>query len=194
MGMTTLEICPPEWANAHLNGAPLKSATSMDCWALGCVLYHLITSRRLMDDLCDPSWGGIYKRDKVEVLKWIRSLQQTDVDGHLDRMLHAGSGGRLMETATGLLKMLLKVNPTYRYATGVFFADRVNTYASSLHRCNVEKALQHEFISGVHMTTDEAFQVRLIFHPSSKTLAQVPCGRFGSFCKPMYKSRIYARQ
>ena len=45
---TTPEICPPEVAAALLDGRPHQATPSMDLWSLGCVIYHLVVGKPLL--------------------------------------------------------------------------------------------------------------------------------------------------
>ncbi len=77
-GHTTPEICPPEYARYHRDSRRSSSATSikppqsslaMDIWSLGCVLYQLVTRRRLVADLAGWSEEEFNMRSADDAMK-----------------------------------------------------------------------------------------------------------------------------
>jgi len=116
MGNTTLEICAPEMAVALLRNERLHSATSMDIWALGCVLYQMVTQRLLLADL-KPEWKGeVYAQPGAEGLRGVAGLEQAVVDRVLGELLESKKSSRLVQHAGALLRTMLQVDPRKRAA------------------------------------------------------------------------------
>lgn len=87
MGLTSIEICPPEVA-ANMLAMRAKSASvkrltsdySMDSWALGCMLYQMITQSLLLADILGASnRDDVLGRDLHDNLRVWKDVTQEQV-------------------------------------------------------------------------------------------------------------------
>uniref|UniRef100_A0A7S3QWL1 Protein kinase domain-containing protein n=2 Tax=Dunaliella tertiolecta TaxID=3047 RepID=A0A7S3QWL1_DUNTE len=115
-GLTTLEICPPEMSRPLLFKTPheLKSDYSADMWALGCILYEMVTHTQFLTKL-KREWEGRRLDNSMlgEALDLLANLQQSQVDQVIDNLQERKRGRMLVELTSDLMRMLLKVNASH---------------------------------------------------------------------------------
>ncbi|KAF5834183.1 ankyrin repeat-containing domain protein [Dunaliella salina] len=137
-GMTSLEICPPEMARPLLFKTPqeLKSDFAADMWALGCILYEMVTHTQFLTKL-KREWEGrrVDNTMLFEGLDLLANLQQSQVDQVIDTLQERKRGRMLVELTSDLMRMLLKVDPR--------------------DRCTSEDVLWHSFLKGGTTATQD---------------------------------------
>lgn len=119
----------------------------MDMWALGCILYQLVTTRLLIDDL-DPMRKGTQQdfrpADDRQLLPLLAALcddgGQERIDALVDKYYEPRRHVALAYDATSLLKMLLRADPNQRVA--------------------ITEVVNHAFIKGGSMVTMTVDTVR----------------------------------
>ncbi|KAF5840996.1 hypothetical protein DUNSADRAFT_14852, partial [Dunaliella salina] len=134
MGLTTLEICPPEMARAILSGTKIMSKFSADMWAMGCVLYEMVTCQPFLTKF-KKEWEGRRVDNSMlrEGMQILSSLTQDQVNAIIDGLREQKKGRMLIELTSDLMYMLLQVDPEMR--------------------CTSEDVVLHAFLKGGTTTT-----------------------------------------
>ncbi|KXZ42212.1 hypothetical protein GPECTOR_181g258 [Gonium pectorale] len=109
---TTLETCAPEVAAVYARGGAPIAAPAVDVWALGCILYNLLTG----DTFINAVLPGAADMALPEAFTALGRIEQSAVDGIVKR-LEAQADSYVSKNAVSLLRKLLMVDPHLRCTT-----------------------------------------------------------------------------
>ncbi|KXZ42316.1 hypothetical protein GPECTOR_163g144 [Gonium pectorale] len=99
---TTLETCAPKVAAVYARGVAPIAAPAVDVWALGCILYNLLTGDPFINAVLPEAAGMALP----EAFTALGRIEQSIVDGIVKR-LEAQADNYVSTNAVGLLRNLL---------------------------------------------------------------------------------------
>ncbi|KAG1670580.1 hypothetical protein FOA52_012152 [Chlamydomonas sp. UWO 241] len=112
VGNTTIDVCSPEVASFMLGTKPgLTSDPSMDIWALGTILYQLLTQSDLISDLFGTAWSEKVPEDNL--VHW-QALSQERINQRIESVIAVNTNKTALQGCE-LLSKMLQINPKKRY-------------------------------------------------------------------------------
>ncbi len=115
---TTAEICPPEAAAALLSGRQHPASPAFDLWSLGCVIYHLIMGKPLLQKLAPDAWEAAQQIQRLEeaqrgLLNAVASTTAASVAAAIEPLRRV-ENSMMKRQAANLLARLLDVSADSR--------------------------------------------------------------------------------